>query len=224
MNNETEEPVSFLTMLKHSWQPLAAASKVGDLPRGSQVILCGIISIARQIASQEEDSISSVRSRDSLSSLGMTVNRSLESWEASWGQFHIEEGAETSSVWRNCACVVRLAHTLYEISPVDLQTISGGDTIGGRKIGPMDYARSRRRLRSWAHEDRGLRGVSRTHVSPLPWPISLTPNSFRCGQNHPRSSIWTFVNHPLPPLPLVPLPRRHDLLELRFHHQGKCQQ
>lgn len=159
MSQGTEEPVPFLTMLRRSWNPRPSNLTTEILPRGSNVILYGLISIARELLRREDNSLSS-RSSNTLPSLGYTVKRSLESWEALWKRTPVGYGLKAFA-WRNCACMIRLAHTLYEIGPGDLQTVAGKEIIEGKRRGVTDYAKSKRKLRLWVKHDRALLGVSR---------------------------------------------------------------
>lgn len=152
------EQVSFITMLKRSWNPQSFTQNPDKLPRGSKIIMYGLVSIAHELSRREDNSLSS-RSNLSLLSLGRTVKQSLDQWEASWGKMTVRRGLQ-SYAWRNCTCVLRLSHTLYEIGPVDLQTVAGKEIIEGKRRGAADYAHSRRKIRQWAKQDRALLGVS----------------------------------------------------------------
>ncbi|KAK5054587.1 hypothetical protein LTR84_001478 [Exophiala bonariae] len=155
---EEAEPVSFLPMLKKSWNPHSTKILNETLPRGASIIMYGLISIARELSHREDNSLSS-RSSNSLIWLGHKARRSFEIWEASWKKVPAPLGLK-SFAWRDCLCVVRLAHTLYEISPMDLQTVAGKEVIEGKRRGAADYAQSKRKLRLWAKHDRASLGVS----------------------------------------------------------------
>lgn len=157
--DEREESLPFLTMLKRSWNPQGAGLPPDTLPSGSMVILYGVIAIARAIVIQENNTFTAT-SKGSLSSLGTTVQRSLDSWKNSWGKSQTRSIYPTVYQWRKCLCLFQLSHTLYELSPVDLQTLAGKETIEGKRIGPQDYAKSRKKLRAWVKQDRAFLGVS----------------------------------------------------------------
>lgn len=157
LKHTTEEPLSFLPMLKKSWNPLMAKISTEALPRGANIIMYGLISIARELSRREDNSLSN-RSPNTLVSLGQTVRRSFDGWEVSWKKVPVTLGLK-SYAWRNCLCVIRLAHTLYEISPVDLQTVAGKEIVEGKRRGAADYAQSKRKLRLWVNHDRASLGV-----------------------------------------------------------------
>lgn len=138
---EVAEPVSFLPMLKKSWNPHSTKILTEALPRGASIIMYGLISIARELSHREDNSLSN-RSSNSLVWLGHKTRRSFEMWEASWKKVPAPMGLKKFA-WRDCLCVIRLAHTLYEISPVDLQTVAGKEIIEG-KDGVLRIMRSPR--------------------------------------------------------------------------------
>lgn len=159
MKRRSEHPLSLVPLLKRFWNLSASNLLTDDLPRGSNILLYGLISIAQELSRREEsplyNRVSNVRT-----SLWDTVKRSLNNWETLWTKVAIPAGITSSFLWRNCTCVLRLAHTLYEVSPVDLQTIAGQEVIEGKRRGPKDYAKSRRKLRMWVQEDRAWICVS----------------------------------------------------------------
>lgn len=170
---EEAEPVAFLPMLKKSWNPQSTKILTETLPRGASIIMYGLISIARELCHREDNSLSN-RSSNSLVWLGSKTRRSFEIWEASWKKVPAPLGLK-SFAWRDCLCVVRLAHTLYEISPMDLQTVAGKEVIEGKRRGAADYAQSKRKLRLWAKHDRASLGASCESMIPLStcsWPVA----------------------------------------------------
>jgi len=157
MSVQSEEPVPFLPMLKRCWNPQPSNRLTEALPRGGDVIMYGLISIARELARREDNSLSN-RPSNALVSLGNTVRHSLDIWEATWKQVPVSEDLRSWN-WRNCSCLIRLAHTLYEIGPVDLMTVAGKEIIEGKRRGAADYAWSKRKLRQWVKHDRAALGL-----------------------------------------------------------------
>lgn len=175
LGTTTDEPVSFLPMLKKSWNPPSAKSLTETLPRGANIIMYGLISIARELSHREHHSLST-RSSNTLIWLGNKTRRSFEIWEASWKKVPANLGLKAFA-WRDCLCVIRLAHTLYEISPMDLQTVAGKEIIEGKRRGAADYAQSKRKLRLWAKHERASLGVFRKYGVPL-----VLTNTLPCSQ------------------------------------------
>lgn len=212
LSTTTEEPVSFLPMLKKSWNPLSTKILTETLPRGANIIMYGLISIARELSHREHNSLSN-RSSNSLVWLGHKIRRSFEMWEASWKKVPASLGLKTFA-WRNCLCVVRLAHTLYEISPVDLQTVAGKEVIEGKRRGAADYAQSKRKLRLWVKHDRASLGVFRKYESS---PVQASTLLFlRCSDSNTRATQRRVTEDTLPSLLVVFVPRLSNLLELRI--------
>ena len=54
----------------------------------------------------------------------------------------------------------QMAHTLYEISPSDLQMLAGKEVIEGKRSRASDYLKSKRKIRKWAKQEPALMGVS----------------------------------------------------------------
>jgi hypothetical protein len=155
-----KDTISFIDLLKMLWNPRAKSLKSGKLPRASNIALYGLISIARELC-RRNDLRFLDQSGDSLISLGRTVGHSLANWGFLWSKVAIPSGLTSNFLWRDCTCMLNLAHTLYEIGPVDLQTLAGKDMIEGKKRVAADYARSRRKIGRWVKEDRAWLGVSR---------------------------------------------------------------
>ncbi|EXJ88751.1 hypothetical protein A1O1_05683 [Capronia coronata CBS 617.96] len=169
MSVQSDEPVPFLPRLKRFWSLQSSKMLTEALPRGGDVIMYGLIWIARELARREDNSLSN-RSSNALLSLGNTVRRSFEIWEVAWKQIPISDGMRSWN-WRNCSCVIRLAHTLYEIGPVDLQTVAGKEIIEGKRRGAADYAWSKRKLRQWVKHDRAALGL---HCEYITFTIKIT--------------------------------------------------
>ncbi|KAH8891933.1 hypothetical protein GQ53DRAFT_140523 [Thozetella sp. PMI_491] len=157
----------FIDFLKMLWNPRAKTLKSEKLPRGSNIALYGIVSVARELC-RRNDLRFLDQSGDSLMSLGKTVSHSLANWELLWRKVAIPSGLTSNFLWRDCTCMLNLAYTLYEIGPVDLQTVAGKDMIEGKKRVAADYVRSRRKMSRWVKEDRAWLGVSRNNPLALP--------------------------------------------------------
>jgi len=169
----------------------------------------GLISIARELSHREHHSLST-RSSNTLIWLGNKTRRSFEIWEASWKKVPDNLGLKAFA-WRDCLCVIRLAHTLYEISPMDLQTVAGKEVIEGKRRGAADYSQSKRKLRLWAKHERASLGVFRKYGSSSWRPI---PNHIpRCSYPDTRATQRRITKHPLSPLLVVLVSRLPHLLE-----------
>lgn len=154
-----KDAIPFVDILKMLWNPRANALPAEKVPRGSNIVLYGLVSIARELCRRKYDHIPD-QSGDTLTSLGTTFGRSLNNWEHIWNKIAVPKGLTSRFLWRSCSCIIHLARTLYEISPIDLQTVAGKDIIEGKRRGAADYARSRRKISRWAKQDRALVGVS----------------------------------------------------------------
>ncbi|ETN44352.1 uncharacterized protein HMPREF1541_10532 [Cyphellophora europaea CBS 101466] len=154
----TATPPSFIELLKEFWRPTASDPYSNSSLSGSITVMYGILSVAREVA-RREDSVISQRPNHQPSSLGNTVERSLVVWEQSWRTAR----SNSNLPWMvpSCTCVLQLAQsTLYDVSPVDLQVIAGKHVIEGKRKGPTDYSNAQRKIRLWAKEERGRKGVA----------------------------------------------------------------
>ena len=159
LRKTSTEPPQFLTMLKQFWNASSTAHRLPQAyPGDSTVILYGIMSIACDMK-RRDDHTFSARPKDSLSALNGKLLKSFESWVSWWDRNREPLGLEIF-VWRNCSCMLRLAYTLYEIGPVELQAAGGRDVVEGKHIGMAEYARAKRKIRAWAREERALLAVS----------------------------------------------------------------
>lgn len=149
----------FLPVLKQFWNCSSWNQLPFSYPRDSKVVMYGILSIASEMRHREDNSFS-LTPKDSLSSLSSRVQKSFEGWVGWWGSNLINRELGTFFSWRNCSCLFKLAHTLYEIGPVDLQMIAGKEIIEGRRMRPPNYAKSQRRMRKWVKQGYALVGVS----------------------------------------------------------------
>lgn len=159
LRKTSTEPPQFPSMLKQFWNASPTAHRLPQAyPGDSTVIMYGIMSIACDMK-RRDDHTFSVRPKDSLSALNGKLLKSFESWVSWWDRNREPLGLEIW-VWRNCSCMLRLAYTLYEIGPVELQAAGGRDLVEGKHIGTAEYARAKRKIRVWAREDRALLAVS----------------------------------------------------------------
>jgi hypothetical protein len=146
---------SFVGLLKDLWQ---SRSTDGGSSMRSITLMYGILSIARELV-RRDDTIVATTKPARTSALAITVERSLTIWEQSW----LKAVHDTEIPWMlpTCTCLLTLArHTLFEVSPVDLQVVAGGHIIDGKRRGRADYANALRKVKAWARDDRGLKGLS----------------------------------------------------------------
>lgn len=160
--------VSFLEILKMLWNPritTPAAASSETLPRGSNIALYGLISIALELRRRKEvrflDRHAGTGAGTSLASLGNTVIHSLRNWEPLWARVAVPNGLTARFLWRDCSCIIHFAYTLYEVGPIDLQTVAGKTLIEGKRRSAADYVRSRRKMGRWVKEDRAWLGLAR---------------------------------------------------------------
>jgi hypothetical protein len=144
-----KDSLPFVDILKMLWNPRQNSLPAERVPRGSNIVLYGLVSIARNLGRRSYDNFPA-HPGNSHASFGTTFERSLHNWELLWNQIAVPKGLTATFLWRSCSCIIRLARTLYEISPVDLQTAAGRSLIEGKRRGATDYSKSRRRLRNWA--------------------------------------------------------------------------
>jgi hypothetical protein len=225
--------VSLVEILKMLWNPRATASAVDSsdsFPHGCNTALYGLLSIALELRRRKEvkflDPSSNAGISTSLASLGNTVIQSLRNWEPLWAKVAVPDGLTASFLWRDCSCMIYLAYTLYEIGPVDLQTVAGKMVIEGKRRGATDYAKSRRKTARWVKEDRAWLGLARK-LSFFPL-VCLSPlwadlDGRRRGHRHPGSHLRRHSRRgALSPLPMVLVPSHADLLEFRLRpHREK---
>jgi hypothetical protein len=160
-SDSSPEPPRFLNMLKRFWNSSTSQQLPLLGPRGSRIIMYGIMSIACEMRLRDDNAFAG-KTRNGTSSLGLQVRKSFEAWMA-WltlGKDFIVNGIAVPDLKGNCRCMFRLAHTLYEITSIDLQTVAGKDIIEGKRIRASDYNRSKRKVRIWAKEERALVGLS----------------------------------------------------------------
>jgi hypothetical protein len=148
----------FLAVIKRFWNSSTKPQFPLPCPRTSRIIMYGIVSIACEMRLRDDNQFSG-KTRDAILSLNSRVRKSFESW-LTW--FATAKNFRFDVVpWkRNCPCMFRLAHTLYEITSVDLQTVAGKEVIEGRRVRPSDYTKSKRKVKTWVKEERALIGLS----------------------------------------------------------------
>ena len=159
----TQKPISFIDMLKMLWNPRVTNTAVvpEPLPRGSNIALYGLVSIARELRRRKGISFLNRTGDASLASLGSTAIHSLQNWEPMWDKVAVPNGLTATYLWRDCSCMIHLAYTLYEVGPVDLQMVAGKTIIEGKRRGAAEYAKSRRKMGRWVKEDRAWLALSR---------------------------------------------------------------
>ena len=156
---EEQGPQRFLPVLKQFWNSSARNQLPYSYPRDSKIVMYGIISIASEMRRREDNSFS-LTPKESLFSLSSRMQKSFEGWVGWWGSNLINLSLEAFSFWRNCCCMFKVAHTLYEVGAVDLQMLAGKEVIDGVRIRPPDYAKSQRKIRRWVKQEYTLVGVS----------------------------------------------------------------
>lgn len=163
MQARPQKPPLFLDMLKQFWN-LPRNSKSVNIaaanPGDARAILNGVVSIASETWRRHQDAFAS-RPSDKDPSVSSRIMASFQRWMFWWNgaarQFRVERFD-----WRNCACFYRLAHTLCEVTSSDLQIVAGKATVEGRHVRANDYAKGRRRIRSWASTAAASVAVSET--------------------------------------------------------------
>ncbi|KAI1618955.1 hypothetical protein EDD36DRAFT_414611 [Exophiala viscosa] len=92
--------------------------------------------------------------------LSSHVQKSFEEWISWWTSQTLTLSIKhVALTWRNCTCMFRLAHALYEVGSFDFQIISGRAMIEGRTIRASEYLASQRRFKQWVKQDNSLHAV-----------------------------------------------------------------
>ncbi|KAF2793241.1 hypothetical protein K505DRAFT_325596 [Melanomma pulvis-pyrius CBS 109.77] len=183
---EMRKSVSFLEMLKMLWNPQITTSVASSeiLPRGSNIALYGLVSIALELRRRKEvgflDRHAGAGAGTSLASLGDTVIHSLRNWEPLWARVAVPHGLTANFLWRDCSCMIHLAYTVYEVDAIDLQTVSGKTVIEGKRRSAEDYVRSRRKMGRWVKEDRAWLGLARAAIIIKDRIYNTTPDVVHC--------------------------------------------
>jgi hypothetical protein len=189
--------------------------------RGSRIIMYGILAIAWDIRHRSDTDFCRFvqrhkNYRDKLLSksdwtsteLSSHIEKSVEEWVSWWTSQVLSLSLKhVAYTWRNCPCMFRLAHTLYEIGSLDLQIISGREIIEGKKVKTSEYLSSRRRIKQWVRQNSALNGTSCMYLPRLLFPLSsllflkifknaiqgihylVLVTAYRCGGNHSGPSL-----------------------------------
>lgn len=149
---------SFVGLLKDLWQSRASEGQSSRHCSSSITLMYGILSIARELVRRDDTIVATKASR--TSTLAHTVENSLALWEQAWRK--AIHSTEIPWMMPTCSCLLQLArNTLFEISPVDLQVVAGGHVVDGKRRGRADYANALRKIKLWAREERGIKGMTR---------------------------------------------------------------
>ncbi|RDW56660.1 hypothetical protein BP6252_14073 [Coleophoma cylindrospora] len=154
----TQTP-EFLSILRSFWNTSVIKPTPYTFPIGCKVLMYGILAIAYDLRRRDDNSFSA-KTLYSLESVGGRVHKSFEKWLQWWEQTYNHPQMESIHLWRNCACVFRLAHTLYEASASEWQIVAGADTIDGKSITAVDYMRAKRKIKVWAKQSRATTGLA----------------------------------------------------------------
>lgn len=157
MSTVEGRPLKFISILKNEWAA-SPAYQDGKLLNCSKAVLHGMVAVAKEKAKQSDNTLTN-KPTQSLEDVADTVRQYLRTLESSTNQNRISATIR-SFLWRSCFCMARLAHTLYEITAIDLQTVAGKNPIEGRFRGTSDYLKSKSRIRSWSTQRRSLLGVT----------------------------------------------------------------
>lgn len=169
-------PPQFLSILKSFWNSSNIMPTPSTFPRGCKVLMYGILAIAYDMRRRDDNSFSE-KSLYSLESLGTRVGKSFEKWLLWWNQTYNHPHMETIHLWRNCACIFRLGHTLYEVGTSEWRIMAGNDNIDGKRIGSKEYTRAKRKIKAWTKQDRAHVGLaSQYHSCLLGWRLVLLTN------------------------------------------------
>ncbi|KIV78391.1 hypothetical protein PV11_10113 [Exophiala sideris] len=148
----------FISILEEEWASPRSDKSGNDLQSSSNAILYGMVAVARGTVKQRENAFTN-KSAQSLEMVADTMQRYLKAWDRT--KTHIRVSTTIQSfLWRNCSCMARLSHTLYEITPMDLQIVAGKNPVEGKFHSAADYMRSKCKIRAWAMQRRSLSGVS----------------------------------------------------------------
>ncbi|RDW56975.1 hypothetical protein BP5796_13042 [Coleophoma crateriformis] len=153
----TQTP-EFLSILRSFWNTSVIKPTPYTFPIGCKVLMYGILAIAYDLRRRDDNSFSA-KTLYSLESVGGRVHKSFDKWLQWWEQTYNQPQMESIHLWRNCACVFRLAHTLYEASASEWQILAGADTIDGKSITAVDYMRAKRKIKAWAKQSRATTGL-----------------------------------------------------------------
>jgi hypothetical protein len=157
--SQPTEPPYFLALLKSFWNSSTIKPAPSTFPRGCKALMYGILSIAYDLRRRDDNSFLQ-KLLYSPESLGVKVRKSFEKWLQWWDQTYNHPQMETVHLWRNCACVFRLGHTLYEVGTVEWRAIAGEDIIDGRRIGATEYLKAKRKIKAWVKQERAKIGLS----------------------------------------------------------------
>jgi len=188
------EPPLFLNMLKQFWNiPItrAVASPIMAQPSDARVVLHGVISIASESWRRQQDSTPSIATTtaitDTAQTLGARTIASFRKWIVWWNgdakHFRVQ-----GFNWASCDCFYRLAQTLCEVTANDLQIAAGRDSLHGKTITSIDYARARRRIRTWASSSTTITAVSEAARVVSDYLYSQQDPSVHC--RHCRWSLY----------------------------------
>lgn len=164
----SSSPPKFLAILNTFWNSSIIRPTPSTFPRGCKVLMYGILGIAYDLRRRDDRSFSETSSMYSLETLGVRVRKSFEKWLQWWDETHNHTHMETIHIWRNCPCVFRLGHTLYEVGANEWRTVAGVDVVDGRRIGSRDYISAKRKIKAWSQQVRARVGLA----------CKLLPSSF----------------------------------------------
>lgn len=92
--------------------------------------------------------------------LGSRVSKSFQQWLQWWEETSQQPQMETVHLWRNCACMFRLGHTLFEVGASEWRILAGVDLIESKRVVASEYARTKRNIKAWSTSERSKVGVS----------------------------------------------------------------
>jgi hypothetical protein len=182
----TDKDHNFLNLLKHFWKhaPSYAITRtvggathpqeadtmfpVFSFSRTSRLILYGIIAVAWDLRRRGDTKLAPFRTEagprrvggSTATDLSNHIHESFQDWISWWTSQTISLSLKhVALTWRNCVCLFRLAHTLYEIGSTDLRIAAGLQVIEGRVVKSSDYATSIQRVKKLLRNDSALYGV-----------------------------------------------------------------
>lgn len=211
---------NFLNMLRHFWKnapdyPLTSRSSSSSaeplyktdtmfpafaFSRVSRMILYGILALAWDLRRRRDTRLlpfqpaARPRRGEDLSTVDLSthVHNSFQEWISWWTSQTLSLSLKhVALTWRNCVCMFRLAHILYEIGSADLQIVAGRKTIEGRRVKHGEFLASTIRVKKMLQNDGALHSVLGASQPPR---RRLT-HKRRCVENHPRQSQCQVLAH-----------------------------
>ncbi|KAL4724521.1 hypothetical protein ACLX1H_007962 [Fusarium chlamydosporum] len=155
----TVQAPDFLPALKSFWNSSIIKHTPSTFPRAVKWLMYGILAVAHDMKHRNDKSFSNKIAYTS-EALGSRVSKSFQQWLQWWEETSQQPQMETVHLWRNCACMFRLGHTLFEVGASEWRILAGVDLIESKRVVASEYARTKRNIKAWSTSERSKVGVS----------------------------------------------------------------